>query len=61
LTPGPREDDNGRVTMNRQLRSGGANYGLADGSVRFPSTLMAPSVFVLAGSMADGVAIKLPP
>ena len=33
--------------------SGGANYGLADGSVRFLSTTMDPNVFALMGSMDD--------
>ena len=36
---------------------GGANYGLADGSVRFLVTSMDPNVFALLGSMADGVAM----
>lgn len=34
--------------------SGGANYGLGDGSVRFLSDSTDPSVFALLGSMADG-------
>ena len=38
--------------------SGGANYGLADGSVRFFSTSMDPNIFALMGSMADNVAVK---
>ena len=37
---------------------GGANYGLADGSVRFLSTSMDPNIFALMGSMADNVAVK---
>jgi len=32
----------------------GANYGMADGSVRFLSTTMDPNIFALLGSMADG-------
>jgi prepilin-type processing-associated H-X9-DG protein len=36
---------------------GGANYGMADGSVRFLPTSIDPSVFALLGSMADGVAV----
>ena len=32
----------------------GANYGIADGSVRFISTSMDPKIFALLGSMADG-------
>jgi prepilin-type processing-associated H-X9-DG protein len=42
----------------RQRHPGGANYGLADGSVRFYPSSMDPSVFSLLGSMAGGVAIK---
>ena len=40
--------------------SGGANYGMGDGSVRFLSTSMDPNVFALLGSMADGVNIRPP-
>ena len=36
---------------------GGANYGLADGSVRFLPTSIDPNVFALLGSMADGAAV----
>jgi prepilin-type processing-associated H-X9-DG protein len=38
---------------------GGANYGMADGSVRFYSTAMDANIFALMGSMADGVGVKL--
>ena len=34
--------------------SGGANFGIGDGSVTFLSTSMDPNVFCLMGSMADG-------
>jgi len=39
--------------------SNGANFGLADGSVRFLSDSMDVAVFAFAGSMADGVPDKL--
>ena len=35
----------------------GANFGLADGSVRFIATTVNPNIFALLGSMADKVAI----
>ncbi len=35
--------------------SNGANYGMADGSVRYINTTVDPNVFCLMGSMADGV------
>ncbi len=38
---------------------GGANFGMADGSVRFISDSVDPTVFALAGSMADGEDIRL--
>jgi prepilin-type processing-associated H-X9-DG protein len=34
--------------------SGGANFGMADGSVRFLSTSIDPNIFAILGSMADG-------
>jgi prepilin-type processing-associated H-X9-DG protein len=34
--------------------SNGANFGMADGSVRFISDSMDPNIFALLGSMADG-------
>jgi prepilin-type processing-associated H-X9-DG protein len=34
--------------------AGGANFGMADGSVRFMLNSMDPSIFALLGSMADG-------
>ena len=34
---------------------GGANFGLADGSVSFVSDAIDPNVFALLGSMADGI------
>ncbi len=37
--------------------AGGANFGIADGSVQFFSYAMDPNVFALLGSMADGVAV----
>lgn len=36
----------------------GANYGMADGSVRFISTTIDPNIFALMGSMADNVPQK---
>ena len=35
----------------------GANFGMADGSVRSSPTSMDPNVFALLGSMADGQAV----
>ena len=40
---------------------GGANFGMADGSVRFFPTSIDPNVFALLGSMADGAKIAVPP
>lgn len=37
----------------------GANYGIADGSVRFLPTSMDPNVFALLGSMADGEKVEI--
>ena len=38
---------------------GGANFGLADGSVRFISSSIDPNVFALLGSMADSQPVNL--
>jgi prepilin-type processing-associated H-X9-DG protein len=40
--------------------SGGANFGLADGSVTFLMDSIDPNVFALLGSMADGQAVSPP-
>lgn len=39
--------------------SGGAHFGLADGSVRFLTDTIDPRVFALLGSMADGEEVSL--
>ena len=39
---------------------GGANFGMADGSVPFFPTSIDPNVFALLGSMADGAKIEVP-
>ena len=39
---------------------GGANFGIADGSVRFIPTSVDPNVFALIGSMADAVPLGCP-
>ncbi|MCD4728385.1 MAG: DUF1559 domain-containing protein [Pirellulales bacterium] len=41
--------------------SGGAHFGMADGSVRFMSDSMDPRVFALMGSMADGEEVSPAP
>lgn len=38
---------------------GGANYGTADGAVRFISTSVDPNIFALLGSMADVTRVSL--
>ena len=38
--------------------SGGAHFGLADGSVTFLTDSMDATIFALMGSMADGIAVK---
>jgi prepilin-type N-terminal cleavage/methylation domain-containing protein len=40
--------------------SGGANYGIGDGSVRYIMSTVNSNVFSLLGSMADRVAITMP-
>jgi prepilin-type processing-associated H-X9-DG protein len=40
--------------------SGGANYGLGDGSVRFISSTISPNIFSLLGSMADRITVTIP-
>ena len=42
----------------RQRTANGANFGMADGSVRFISSTIDPSIFALMGSMADGVPVS---
>ena len=37
---------------------GGANYGMADGSVKFLSTSIDPTIFALWGSIADRVPLE---
>ena len=57
----------GKLMNNRFFGSPGsvhpgcANFGLADGSVRFMSDSMDPRVFALMGSMADGVKVSPAP
>mgnify|MGYP001030001018 FL=1 len=58
-------DNTGKMMNNRgafspgSQHSGGAHFGLGDGSVRFFSESMDPNVFALMGSMADGYAIDI--
>ena len=40
--------------------SGGANYGMGDGSVRFMSSSVNGNIFCLLGSMADRVPVMPP-
>ncbi len=50
--------NNGHFSSPGSEHSGGANFGLGDGSVRFYSASMNPDVFALLGSMADGVRVS---
>jgi prepilin-type processing-associated H-X9-DG protein len=40
--------------------AGGANFGMADGSVTFLPTAVDQNIFALLGSMADGVCWQIP-
>jgi prepilin-type processing-associated H-X9-DG protein len=53
--------------MNNQMfqspgsdHPGGANFGLADGSVTFLTNSVDQNLFALLGSMADGVPVQIP-
>ena len=47
--------NNGNVAAPGSEHPDGANFGMADGSLRFIATRSDPNVFALMGSMADGV------
>ncbi len=53
--------NNGITSSPGSEHSNGANFGLADGSVRYISTTVDPNVFCLLGSMADRAPVTLPP
>jgi len=58
-------DSGGKLMNNKFFGSpgsehgGGANFGMADGSVRFLAETIDPQVFSLFGSMADGEPVML--
>ena len=52
--------NNGYFCSPGSEHSGGANYGMADGSVRFINETIEGHVFALMGSMADDVPINPP-
>lgn len=51
--------NNGHFASPGSDHPGGANFGLADGSVRFIVITIDSNIFALLGSMADGVAIPI--
>lgn len=51
--------NNGHFWSPGSEHSGGANYGLGDGSVRYVTTSITASIFHLMGSMADGIPVQL--
>ncbi len=53
------QSNNGYYGSPGSDHSNGANYGIADGSVRFLATSMDGSVFALLGSMADNKPISV--
>jgi prepilin-type processing-associated H-X9-DG protein len=55
-----KEMNNGYYQSPGSEHSGGANYGMADGSVHFISETMDVHIFALMGSMADDVPLKIP-
>jgi prepilin-type processing-associated H-X9-DG protein len=52
--------NNGAWASPGSMHSNGANYGFADGSVRYLSTTLDANIFALFGSMADGVPVTPP-
>ena len=57
VTPYGKQMNNGYFCSPGSEHSGGANFGLADGSVRFINETIDANVFALLGSMADDVPI----
>jgi prepilin-type N-terminal cleavage/methylation domain-containing protein/prepilin-type processing-associated H-X9-DG protein len=51
--------NNGNLVSPGSEHSNGANYGMADGSVRYLNTSLDNNVFALLGSMADKVPVNL--
>jgi len=52
--------NNGWFPSPGSEHSNGANFGMADGSVRFLNTSLDNNIFALLGSMADRVPVSLP-
>jgi prepilin-type N-terminal cleavage/methylation domain-containing protein len=52
--------NNGWYASPGSEHSGGANYGIGDGSVRFINSTVDANIFALLGSMADKVSVSLP-
>ena len=52
--------NNGFFASPGSEHSNGANFGMADGSVRYINTTLDKNIFCLLGSMADRVPASIP-